>query len=959
MNGAITVSRRLFVGGGLGAAAATLTGCNFQQDATVPEGSGDGDGPSGKLTLVQSTATIDSLDPHYVSNAMLVLPAGLLEGLVFSNDEGTDVVPAAAESWEVSDDGLTYTFTMRDGATWSNGDPVTSADVLWTYERLLTPTGAGSNFASGSSSYQVGLGIKGAADFLSGAESSFDSVGISAPDDATVVIELEAPNPDFLILLTHYSMVLLHQGSVEADDTGWQEPEGWVGNGAYVPTSWAPTSSLVLQANPNYWDREAVSVGTIEMRLGGDSATNLVAFKSGELDVVTVSASSVQNDEDIQDRLVDVSGYGTSYLQRMWGGHPALTDARVRRALSMAIDREALAAVGGGSVAGTSLVPNVVPDWSDELAIGYDVDGARSLLEEAGLGDGLPDARVQFNFESAWLEALREQWADALGLTLNIEILESGVHSDTRWAPHEDTSVMSFYAGTFSGLPTMNNWVYNIFGVNYVRQFSLSAEDWLAYQAVQADEGLSGPEKAEETERILANDSTPRRRNTPGWRTRHGKARTKRSAWRSSSRRRRFGRRWRSPFRSCGTRCSGLSLRTSADWRLGRRRRATTSSISGPRKSEPHLVVPGSVAGAGPRCWEEVSMRVAVFIGRRVLRMVLCLIAVSVLTFVLLQLAPGDFAGIQAVGGGTVGLAADATAESTAGLAARYGADVPLWEQYLRFMAGAVTGDMGPSYKYPQSSVEEIIAGAFPISASLAALAIAVAVMVAVPIGVLAAVRRRSPLDWGTMFVATLGHGLPNYLAGLVLVLIFAAGLGLFPTFGWTGPENMVLPVLALAISPIGQLARYVRSSVLENLREEYVVAARSKGGTARTILVRHVLRNSTMPLVTVVGPMFAGLATGTIFVEKIFGIPGLGHYFTEAAAARDMPLLMGTTLFFAALLMLMNLIVDLSYAVLDPRVRADLGLAGRGGRRMRTKGHPGAGSADQRSTTPTVAGPI
>lgn len=342
------------------------------------------------------------------------------------------------------------------------------------------------------------------------------------------------------------------------------------------------------------------------------------------------------------------------------------------------------------------------------------------------------------------------------------------------------------------------------------------------------------------------------------------------------------------------------------------------------------------------------------FLLRRIGRLVLCLFAVSLLTFGLLQLAPGDFASIKNAGSGNVGLAHEATAQTSAELTSRYGADVPLWKQYGMFMVGAVTGDMGPSYKYAPMTVEEIIVKAFPISATLALSATIVAVAVAIPLGMLAAVRRRTVLDSGPMFLVTLGTGLPNYLAALFLVLVFSVGLGLLPVYGWSGPEDMVLPTLALAIAPIGSLARYVRSSVLENLRQEYVVTANSKGGKPGTVLVQHVLRNSLMPVITVVGPMFASLATGTIFVEQIFGIPGLGHYFTQAAVSRDMPLLMGTTLFFAALLMIINLLVDLAYAALDPRVRADLGLtgAGRSGlrrRRARTgrssSGSPTSGS--------------
>ncbi|MGO1973115.1 MAG: ABC transporter permease [Propionibacteriaceae bacterium] len=322
-------------------------------------------------------------------------------------------------------------------------------------------------------------------------------------------------------------------------------------------------------------------------------------------------------------------------------------------------------------------------------------------------------------------------------------------------------------------------------------------------------------------------------------------------------------------------------------------------------------------------------MKVVVFVGRRLIRLVLSLVVVSLLTFGALQLAPGDFASIQSAGGGTVGLAAAETMESSQQLQARYGAEVPVWKQYLIFMGGAVTGDMGPSYKYPQRTIEDIIASAFPISASLAVLATGLAILLSVPLGMVAAVKRKSLWDTAGMFIVTLGHGLPNYLAGLALVLLFSTTLGWLPTYGWQGPVNMVMPVIALAVAPVAVLARYVRSSILETLREEYVTAAMAKGGKKYVILVRHVLRNSLMPLVTVVGPALAALATGTIFVEKLFGIPGLGHYFAEAAVSRDMPLLMGSTLFFAALLMVMNLVVDLTYAALDPRVRADLGLTG------------------------------
>lgn len=321
-------------------------------------------------------------------------------------------------------------------------------------------------------------------------------------------------------------------------------------------------------------------------------------------------------------------------------------------------------------------------------------------------------------------------------------------------------------------------------------------------------------------------------------------------------------------------------------------------------------------------------MPVVTFLIRRLIRLIVSLLIVSMITFELLQLAPGSFAGIAAAGGGSTGLATANTSDSSAQLQSDYGSRVPVVKQYWNWLSHVVRLNLGPSYKYPESSVGHIVMQALPISVGLAASAMLVALLIAVPLGVVAAARKGSWWDSGSMFLSTIGVAIPNYLAAIALVLILSVGLHALPTGGWTGPSSMVMPVIALAVAPAGVMARYVRSSVLEVLREEYVVAARSKGGRWRTVLIRHVLRNSLMPLVTVAGPTLAALTVSTIFVEQIFSIPGLGQYFTQAATGRDMPLLMGCTMVFAAILMLMNLVVDLVYAVLDPRTKAGLGLA-------------------------------
>ncbi|MGW5358898.1 ABC transporter permease [Actinopolymorpha pittospori] len=314
------------------------------------------------------------------------------------------------------------------------------------------------------------------------------------------------------------------------------------------------------------------------------------------------------------------------------------------------------------------------------------------------------------------------------------------------------------------------------------------------------------------------------------------------------------------------------------------------------------------------------------YLGRRLLRLVLSLVAVSLITFTLLQLAPGNFADIQRISSGASTIGSAGTEAVASAFESRYGADVPVWKQYLIFMKGAVTWDFGPSYKYPTLDVQDIIAKAFPVSATLALLSVLLALLIALPVGVFAALRQNSVADHGTMFLVTLGHALPGFLSAAFLVLLFTATLHVLPSSGFQGPRNLVMPVLALAIGPAAVLARYVRSSMLETLREEYVTAAYAKGGPRRTVIIRHALRNSLIPLVTVVGPLLAGLMTGTVFIEALFRIPGLGLYFASAAASRDMPLLMGSTLFFAVILMVTNLVVDLVYGVLDPRIRAEGG---------------------------------
>lgn len=325
------------------------------------------------------------------------------------------------------------------------------------------------------------------------------------------------------------------------------------------------------------------------------------------------------------------------------------------------------------------------------------------------------------------------------------------------------------------------------------------------------------------------------------------------------------------------------------------------------------------------------------YLAGRLLRLVVSLFVVSIITFVLMQLVPGSYSDLQGADVGS-GLG-DTAGTQTGGTAAGGNDQEPVWQTYLSFMKGAVTWDMPASYKYPQLTVNEIIEQGFPVSLTIALLSMVLTMAIAIPAGLIAAVMKDRFMDYGSMFGFTVLTALPGYLLALVLVLIFASWLRWLPTGGWSGPQYAIIPVLALGLEHVARMARFVRSSVLESLREEYVVAAYAKGGTQRTIWTRHVLRNSLIPVVTVAGPMFANMATGTVFIEALMSIPGLGLFFSVAARTRDLPLMMGATLFFALLLMVLNLLVDLSYRLLDPRIRhQSLRASARSRRQARTR---------------------
>jgi oligopeptide transport system permease protein len=255
---------------------------------------------------------------------------------------------------------------------------------------------------------------------------------------------------------------------------------------------------------------------------------------------------------------------------------------------------------------------------------------------------------------------------------------------------------------------------------------------------------------------------------------------------------------------------------------------------------------------------------------------------------------------------------------------AKYHLDRPVRVPYWYYMKDLVKGDFGPSFKYRNRRVQDILVDTFPVSAQLGVIALLISLGLGVSAGIVSAVWRDSIFDRLSIFAASLGIALPSFVLGAFFIWAFSYKLQLLPPALWESARHMVLPAFALGLGPAAYLARLTRSSMLEILEKDFVRTARAKGLSGAVVILKHVLRNSMGPVVTVVGPLVAMLVTGSFIVEKIFSVPGMGRFFITAVTNRDYPLIMGVTLVYTALIVVMNFVVDVVYTVLDPRVRLE-----------------------------------
>ncbi|MDP3116090.1 MAG: oligopeptide ABC transporter permease OppB [Phenylobacterium sp.] len=302
------------------------------------------------------------------------------------------------------------------------------------------------------------------------------------------------------------------------------------------------------------------------------------------------------------------------------------------------------------------------------------------------------------------------------------------------------------------------------------------------------------------------------------------------------------------------------------------------------------------------------------FIGRRLLIAIPTLFLVITVAFFMMRAAPGSpFDGDRKL-----------SPEIEANVMAKYGMDRPLHEQYGAYLAGVVQGDLGPSLKYKDKTVLQILQENYRVSLTLGLSSIILATVIGVSLGVLAALRQNQTTDYVVMTIAILGVCIPTFVTAPVLVLVIASKLGWLPSAGWNGGAlpNLILPIVVLTLPQVAIISRLTRAGMVEVLRSNYIRTARAKGLPENRIVRRHALRAAILPLVSYLGPAAAGLITGSLVVEKIFNLPGLGKFFVISALQRDYTVVMGMVIFYAALILILNLIADLLHAVLDPRVR-------------------------------------
>jgi oligopeptide transport system permease protein len=302
---------------------------------------------------------------------------------------------------------------------------------------------------------------------------------------------------------------------------------------------------------------------------------------------------------------------------------------------------------------------------------------------------------------------------------------------------------------------------------------------------------------------------------------------------------------------------------------------------------------------------------------RRFVYMLITLWLIITFTFVLMKNLPGDPFGE---------MSQKIPKDIKAVLMREYGLDKPLWQQYTHYIGDVVRGDLGVSFQFPNRKVTDVIKQGFPASLELGVVSTCLAILIGLPLGIFAALKHGKWQDYTAMFVAVLGVSIPSFVLGPLLSYYVGVKWGILPAGLWKGPQYMILPAFALSFSTLAILARLMRTSMLDVLNQDYIKTARAKGLNKLSIVWKHTIRNAILPVITILGPIFVNTITGTLVVEKIFSVPGLGEQFVASVYSNDYTMISGLTIFYATVLMVVIFITDILYGLVDPRIRLGKG---------------------------------
>ncbi len=821
------------------------------------------DGPTGQRLRVGIQLEPPNLDPTAGAAAAIdeVVYANVFEGLTRIGPDGA-VRPGLAHRWEISANGQTYTFHLRDDVRFHDGSRFDAEDVIFTFDRAR------------------------AADSVNAQKVLFQPIsGMEAPDPLTVVIHLARPVGAFLTHLGWGDAVIV---APESAETNVFRP---IGTGPFRFEVWRKGTSITLVRNTDY-SGAAPALDAIRFTFIPDPAAAFAALLAGDVDgfpAYPAPENLPRLDADPRFR-VDVGTSEGEIILAINNQRPPFDDVRVRRALAHAIDRRAViegALFGYGVPIGSHFPPHH-PSYVDLTGVyPHDPVRARTLLTEAGLEEGfsttlkLPPPSYARRAGEVVAAALR-----AVGITVRIENVE--------WAQWlEQVFANKDYALTIvAHTEPLDIDIYA--RPDYYFQYQDEDFNRLIGQLRDASDPGLRDRLLKQAQRKLAEDAVnvflAQGPKTGVW------AQGVEGVWRDA------------PLQANDFTAATVPVRA------GVSRSATGPPIVGGLISFIGLAAIGValfyLVRAGPRA---ILVRLASLAGT--------MAAASVIVFVLVEIVPGDPARFM------MGLQAEP--EAVAALRAELGLDRPAPERFGAWIAGLVQGDFGTSYTY-RVPVGDLIMERLAVSAPLAVMALALSTLLALPAGVIAAARRGHLTDTTIMGASQMGLAIPNFWFALLLVLIFSISLQWFSAGGFPGWEDgvlngvkaLILPAIALAVPQAAILARVTRSALLETLGEDYMRTARAKGLSAGQALRRHALRNAMVPVLTILGLQFAFLLAGTVIIENVFYLPGLGRLVFQAITQRDLIVVKSVVIVLVFAVVLIMMLVDLAYAVVDPRIR-------------------------------------